>query len=250
MHSFQVEDRRYVRFERLRQEPNLVHAFSTRPQNVSPREGARSTDRADRRRQMAVDLGFPPDDLCYCAQVHETGLAIIDRDVPRGRLEATDAVITAQPGVPLMVFSADCPLVLVFDARQRVLGLVHASWRCTVAGAVSRLVEALVRRFGSRPSELLAGIGPGAGPCCYEVRQDVYAAADDLPERESLFETRHGRIYFDLWRANRGQLLEAGLHAESVETAGVCTMCRGEWFYSHRREGPGCGHFGLMAGLA
>jgi YfiH family protein len=250
MHVLQIHNRRYVQFERLRNERGLVQAFSTRPGDVSPRDGGQSGERAARRRQMAVDVGLDPGELCYCVQVHQTGLAIIDGAQPRGRLEGVDAVITALPGVALMVFSADCPLILVFDPVQRVVGLGHASWRCTIASATRRLVEAVRGRFGSQPGDLLAGIGPAAGPCCYEVQADVFAAAAQLPGHAEFFETRGGRLYFDLWRANRAQLLEAGVSPENLETAEICTICRNDWFYSFRREGPGCGHFGLIAGLA
>jgi len=250
MYVLQVDNRRYVQFERLRNEPRLAHAFSTRPGDVSPREDGLATERAAHRRQMAVDLGLDPGELCYCAQVHRPGLMVIDEARPRGRLESMDAVSTALPGVPLMIFSADCPLILVFDPVRQVVGLGHASWRCTVASATRRVVEAVCGCFGSRPGDLLAGIGPAAGPCCYEVQTDVFQAAAQLPGRAELFETRAGRLYFDLWCANRAQLIEAGLSPENVETAEICTMCRNDWFYSLRREGPGCGHFGLIAGLA
>lgn len=148
-----------------------------------------------------------------------------------------------------MTFSADCPLLLVYGSSPAVLGVAHASWRCTVAAIARRLVDFMSGALHCAPSTLRAGIGPSAGPCCYEVKEDVHQAAAGLPARETLFEKRDGRVYFDLWRANREQLLAAGLLAENIEIAGICTMCRTDLFYSFRREGSGCGHFGLMAAL-
>ncbi len=253
MHLMEIAGRRYAQFDRLRHVSGLVHAFCTRPADVSARQDDRQEERADRRRQMAVDLGLDPARLRYCEQVHATNIAIVDSELrppgDNGMLASSDGVITATPGVPVMSFSADCPLILVFDPQRRVLGLVHASWRCTVAVMARRLVELMISRFGCRPPELLAGIGPGAGPCCYEVRQDVLDAAASLPGRDDCFERRAGRWYFDLWRANRVQLCTAGLPDENVLTAGVCTLCRNDLYYSFRREGAGCGHFGLMAAL-
>jgi copper oxidase (laccase) domain-containing protein len=81
------------------------------------------------------------------------------------------------------------------------------------------------------------------------VQDDVYQAAAELPSRASLFVRREGRLCFDLWQANRVLLCAAGLAAENIETAGLCTMCHSDEWYSSRREGPGCGHFGLMAAL-
>ena len=244
-----IAGRRYAQFQMLRQEAGLVHAFSTRPDNLSARPGPRQAERAARRRQVALDLGLTPERIRHCEQVHEHRVALVDGDRSAGQLDGVDAVVTAKLGVPLLTFSADCPLILLYDAGRRVLGLVHASWRCTVGELSRRVVELMQREFGCEPCELRAGIGPGAGPCCYEVRGDVYEAAAGLAARDSLFEQRDERLYFDLWQANHRQLCGAGLVADRIEIAGVCTMCRNDVFYSFRREGSGCGHFGLMAAL-
>jgi len=249
MHVFHVGDRRYAQFHGLRHAAGLVHAFCTRPADVSPRADGDAEIRAARRRQMARDLGLDPDRLVYCQQVHQTRIAVIGDLTMCGPLDACDGVATALPGVPLMTFSADCPLVLVHDPGRRVLGLAHASWRCTVAVLTRRLVEVMHAQFGCQPADLEAGIGPGAGPCCYEVQRDVYEAAADLPQREGVFVRRDGRLYFDLWRANHEQLTAAGIRPQNIEVAGVCTMCGDDAFYSFRREGAGCGHFGLLAAL-
>jgi hypothetical protein len=245
-----VAGRRYARFARLGGSAGLVHAFSTRPQDVSARDDARAPERDQARRRMARDLGLDSARLRYCVQVHEARCALVDSGAAPGAFEGFDSIITAEPGAPLMTFSADCPLVLIYDPATPALGLAHASWRCTVAAVTAGLVAAMIRQFGSRPADLLAGIGPGAGPCCYEVGADVYEAAARLEDRELMFARRDGCRFFDLWEANRLQLIRSGLAPESIETAGVCTMCRNDVFYSFRRERAGCGHFGLMAALA
>jgi YfiH family protein len=249
MHFLNVGGRRYAQFERLRTAPGLAHAFSTRPLDVSMCDDSRAAECAARRRQMAIDFGFDPGDLHCCVQVHEARVAVVGQTHGVGRLEGHDAVVTDTPGGALMAFSADCPLVLVYDPVCHAVGVAHASWRGTVAAIARKLVETMRRRFGCQPTDLLAGVGPSAGPECYEVRQDVYEAAAGLPNRDRLFTTRDGRLYFDLWEANRSQLQQAGIGPESIETAGICTMSRRDLFYSYRREGAGCGHFGLLAGL-
>lgn len=249
MHFLERHGRRYGQFERLRTAAGLVHAFATRPLNVAPRDGDGAAERATSRAIMATDLGLDAERLRYCMQVHETHVAVVDETTPPGALGGCDGVVTVAAGVPLMTFSADCPLVLVHDPRRRVLGLAHASWRCTVGGIVPRLVGVMQSTFGCHPADLQGGIGPGAGPCCYEVQQDVYAAAAVLDGRDEFFARRGGRMYFDLWAANAAQLAAAGLPPSGIELAGVCTMCRNDVFYSFRREGRGCGHFGLLAAL-
>jgi polyphenol oxidase len=249
MHFADINGRQYVQFDRLRHLPNLRHAFSTRPGDMSARIDQLQEKRAINRQRMAADLGFDAERLWYCRQVHETHLAIVGADDAGGMLEGTDAVITAAPDVPLMTFSADCPLILACDPVSRVVGLAHASWRCTTGGLTARLIDTMRATFGCVPGRMVAGIGPGAGPCCYEVRDDVYNAARGLPHADDLFQRRDGHMYFDLWRANRELLQAAGVAPENIETAGICTMCRNDLFFSFRREGTGCGHFGLLAGM-
>lgn len=244
-----VGERRYARFERLAQAPGLVHAFSTRGQDVAPRGGCGAEQRAGNRAAMAADWGLEPARLLHCHQVHKPTLAIVRSLRPAAALADTDSVICSVPGQPVMCFSADCPLVLVYEPAARVLGVAHASWRCTVARITSRLVHAMVEYFGARADRMLAGIGPSAGPQRYEVGPEVYEAAAHLPGHDALFPRVDRRTCFDLWRANVAQLTAAGVPEHNIEVAGICTISDGELFYSYRREGAGCGHFGLIAAL-
>jgi hypothetical protein len=249
MYFLDIQGRRYVQFERLRQETGLLHAFSTRPANVSPHSGPDAAGCAERRWTMAADFGLDPTRLRYCQQAHEARIAVLDDARIGGPLPSYDGVVTHLGGVPLMTFSADCPLVIVYDPVRPALGLAHASWRCTLARLAGRLIEVMISRLGCPAPDLLAGVGPGAGPCCYEVQTGLYAAATTLPDRDRFFQRRGGRLYFDLWQANRVQLVEAGVRPENVEVAGLCTLCHNDVFYSYRREGAGCGHFGLLGAL-
>lgn len=271
--------RRYARFPRLAALNGFAHAFSTRPEDVSARMDDRAPQRAARRALMAADLGFRAERLIHTVQIHEPRIAHVDEGSPAGAREGFDGLFTAAPGIPLMTFSADCPLILVVDPRRRAVGMVHSSWRCTLANAVPILIEQMRARLGCRPEELLAGVGPSAGPTEYEVGADVYEAAAVLdaiaanehvraasdadanrglpssathpvrPRDQFFPRLRDGRMTCDLWAANRAQLIASGVRAENIEVAAVCTMTHPDVFYSFRREGAGCGHFGLMAGL-
>ncbi len=250
MHTWTRDGRRYLRFDRLAERDGLIHAFCTRPMDVSLRHDAQAPQRAARRRQFARDLGLDPQRITACGQVHRTRIAVVDHEPAEQILAGCDAAITDRPGRGLMVFSADCPLVLLYAPHRRVLAVIHASWRCTVAGLTRQTVELLCGRFGVDPAELHAGIGPSAGPECYQVGPEVYEQAAALPDRGACFAGRAGRLYFDLWEANVQWLVSAGVPRPQIELAGLCTLCEPDLFYSYRREGSGCGHFGLLAALA
>lgn len=248
MRLIQHGDRRYFQFESLIL-PGLIHAISTRPQDVSARADARAEERVARRRQMAADFRLDPSRLHYCVQSHQDGVIHVEHDTQAGPKEGFDGIVTAERGAILMNFSADCPLLLIFDPRNRVIAQVHASWRCTVTELAGKVIREMQARHGSRPGDLRAAIGPSAGPCCYEVQDDVRQAARGLRDTEMLFPRRDGRVYFDLWAANHRQLAASGIDTVNIEIAEICTMCRNDLFYSFRREGAGCGHFALMSCL-
>lgn len=150
-----------------------------------------------------------------------------------GRVGQGDALMTDAPGVRLGVRTADCIPVLLVDTRSRAVAAVHAGWRGTSQHICAKTVAAMRRQFGSRPEDLAAAIGPGIGPCCYEVGAEVAVQFRDVfPERSDLDRAAH----LDLPEANRRGLLSAGLRPDHIWVARLCTFCSGDEFYSWRRE--------------
>jgi YfiH family protein len=151
-----------------------------------------------------------------------------------------------------MAFSADCPLILLADASGPAVALAHTSWRSTVRRIVPRLINRMAAEFGTQPGDLVAGIAPSAGPCCYEVGADVAEAVrqefgDGFADR-SLRPTRRGKWMCDLWRANVEQLSAAGVATDRISVAGVCTICGRKNLPSYRREGDAAGRFVAVIG--
>lgn len=181
---------------------------------------------------FARTLGVDPLRISFVGAVHGSRVARVDR--PAVVAEGCDALITAEPDLPLFATFADCYPVLLFDPVRRAAGLAHAGWRGTKAGVVAHAVEALVAEYGCRPGDLVAGIGPGVCGSCYEVGAEV---AGEFPE-EVVRPGRQGRFLLDLAEANRRQLLAAGVGRESIHDVGICTMEHPE-LPSHRRDGDG-----------
>ena len=162
-----------------------------------------------------------------------------------------DGLMTDVPGVMLGVQVADCVPVLVADVRRRAVAAFHAGWRGTLARIVERGIGTMRLRYGSRPEDLVAVVGPAIGACCYSVGEEVrhefesqFAYAPELfsevydsdPVRDKyplLFLTARApghsnigpQIHLDLWEANRRQLLDAGLKAKRITVVGECTAC-------------------------
>jgi YfiH family protein len=213
-------------------------AFSTRVGGVSEPPFDRLnlgllTDDAEgavveNRRRLAEALGFEPDQLRFARQVH--GHRLIDHRVehPQGLVEA-DGHVVAEPGQAPLVFVADClPVTL---AGPSGVAMVHAGWRGLAVGILAKGAEAV--------EATSAAIGPGIGPCCYEVGDEVLSAFAGLGEG-----VVRGRM-LDLPEIARRSLAKAGV--ERVESSGLCTSCEEEIFFSHRRDN---GRTGRQAGVA
>jgi YfiH family protein len=170
-------------------------------------------------------------DLTSLRQIHSDICVYVTHGA--GRVGEGDALMTDVPGVRVGVRTADCIPVLLVDPRSRAVAAVHAGWRGTAQGICTKTVAAMRAQFGSRPEDLLAALGPGIGPCCYQVGAEVAVRFREIfPERDDL--DRPARL--DLPEANRRQLLSSGLSPDRVWVAGLCTFCSGDEFCSWRRE--------------
>lgn len=167
-------------------------------------------------------------------------------------LPQTDGMITDEPGVALMAFFADCYPVYLFDPQKKAIGLVHSGWKGTVSKIACKAVNALQREFGSRVDDILAFIGPGIGPCCYSVGEEV---ADKFRKEFTHYghflypKRQRGEYCLDLAKAIEISLLDVGVKTGNIKTARVCTSCRRDLFFSYRGEGGLCGRMGAALEL-
>ena len=187
-------------------------------------------------------------EIAWLRQVHAATVVAPPRGGSGGE---GDALITDRVDLGLMVQSADCPMILLADPKRRSAAAVHASWRSTVRRIASRTVEQLTRQFHADPADMVACICPSAGPCCYEVGDDVLRAAVAALGHgaERFFPRKSGRMVFDLWSANTDQLVAAGVPSENVHCAAVCTICHNDLYPSYRVEGPSASRFVAVVGM-
>jgi hypothetical protein len=152
------------------------------------------------------------------------------------------------PGLLVGIETADCLPVLLVDPVRRVAAGAHAGWRGTAAGVARRTVESLVVD-GSRAEDLVAALGPGIGPCCYEVGPELIEAFG--PGGERFFRNGpRGRPHLDVRAANRAQLEAAGLRPERISDVSDCTFCRPDLYHSYRKGGKDAGRMINFVGFA
>ncbi|OQX20559.1 MAG: copper oxidase [Desulfobulbaceae bacterium A2] len=167
--------------------------------------------------------------LVSARQVHGTGVRVITAAAAEDiEVADCDALITALPGVGLMIQQADCQGILLHDPGRRVVAAIHAGWRGSVANIIAETIAVLSGRFQSDPHDLRAIVSPSLGPCCAEFVNH----RQELPPSFSPCQVRPN--HFDFWRLSREQLVAAGLTSQRIEATEQCTRC-GKDFFSYRR---------------
>jgi YfiH family protein len=156
-------------------------------------------------------------------------------------VSGVDGLVSDRRALPLLASFADCYPLILFDRRRPAVGLGHAGWRGTAAGIAGELVRMLEREYGSRPADLVAGIGPGICGACYQVGNEVAARFNGFARPDS-----EGRFRLDLVAANRAQLEAAGVPAASIHVHGACTF-ESPNLPSHRRRPDGARFYCLVA---
>lgn len=246
----------------LLEDTGLVQAaFSTRVGGFSlpPYEGLNlSWSRGDEDETVSRNyrafcgaLGADPEKTVFSWQIHGTdvlepeaahpGLLPVKRqDVPKG-----DAWITDTPGILLWRTFADCTPVWLLDPEHKAIAMIHAGWRGAVTNIVGITLGKMAVRFGTRPRAVLAAIGPDIGPCCFAIKEDV-AIPLSLWKEGAFVSRREGQLYGDLPGLVEYQLTSAGVLPENIVASGLCTACRKDLFFSHRRDKGRCG---AMAGV-
>jgi YfiH family protein len=239
-------------FKNLSSVGGVVHAITTRQGgvsserceslNVSYSVGDAPKNVDENLRRAAEAVGAQREDLFAAYQVHGRDATVVDAET--SARPKCDVLLTSTPARTLMLRYADCTPVLMADTRRKAVAVVHAGWRGTAVRAAGAAVQALADAFGSRPVDVVAGIGPAIGPCCYTVGRDVFDAFADRPAL-----IRNGKL--DLWESNRLALIEAGVPAQHIEVAGICTQCHADEYFSHRANGgQPAGRFAALIRLA
>ena len=253
-----------LKFQNLSSLGTLVHGVTTAgwlddrfsgPFNLADHTGQNKDQAPKARRLLAQHLGLDIAKLTMPRQVHANRITIID-DQQVGRawtdrqssLAGADGLATRLTAVPLMVLSADCPLIIAYDPLSSVLGLAHGGWRSTLGAISTNLVETMRQELDAQPDRIIAGIGPAAGKCCYQIGSEVVDQFKQADLAQQCCHQREGRFYLDLQQANYLQLLKSGLRAGNIETMDICTICD-DRFFSYRRQGAASGRFGLIAAM-
>ena len=231
----------FLQFKIFKKYKNLVHGvFPNDFGNVDFRFGHKKQV-LENRKKIADVLGFDFKNLWEMEQVHGSEVRILGNPSKKaGRQEirksgknvipATDGLITDKKNAFLMIKTADCFPVLMYDPKNKVVGAVHVGWRGAIQKIFLKALLQMIDIYGCQAKNVLVGIGPGIGQCCFKHKKLVQ---EKLPEWQQYINIGKNNIKsLDIAGFIINQLTEAGIKKQHIEDSNICTSCSNQ-FYSH-----------------
>jgi purine-nucleoside/S-methyl-5'-thioadenosine phosphorylase / adenosine deaminase len=262
--------------------PWLIHGFSTRVGGNSVLDSGEhalnlaftewDSREAVQKNRKTFQSALGADDLTLVALKQFHSAVIRFFQTPPAEPYKGDASLTDVPGLLLGVQTADCVPILLVDPKKRVVAAIHAGWRGSLGRIAEKTVGQMRMRFGSKPSDILAALGPAIGGCCYEVGTELVTKfTSQFADAEGWFdELRTGdepnplqwlnmmppghqpppkNVRLDVRKANRAQLLVAGLVDRNIFVSDLCTACHTDLFFSYRKEADRSGRLLATIGI-
>ena len=242
----------FIKFSNLNEFPEIVQGVSTRGfgnMKMLVSDSKVIKNRENFTKALGIDLGS----VVVTENVHGNKVAVVTKaDAGRGAfnhlesIQGVDALITRDSNVNLMVTVADCLPVVAYDPITRTIGIAHAGWKGILAGVGTALVNEF-KAMGSRPDNLVVGIGPGICQKHFIVKNDVLSKFKDIYPKATFIRNKDG--YVDLKICLAEQLMKAGVTKNNLEVAAECTVCNNYYFGSYRVEGEHTVYQAVIIGL-
>jgi YfiH family protein len=214
--------------------------------------GEKASDIIKNRHLLAKAFDTDKVDFIVANQTHSDHINIITEQVTQGWeglldvIEDCDALITNQRNIVLTILTADCVPILLYDKDKQIIAAIHAGWKGTKAEIVTKTIAKMREVFNTNPKNIIAGIAPSIGQCCYEVGKDV---ANHFSHIAHAYTAKNNKYMLDLPYINKQQLIKAGVLETHIEMAHICTACKVDIFFSYRQEEGCSGRFMSMIGL-
>ena len=223
-------------FSIFEKHPEIIAVVSTKEDGAMKFSGDLLCDSDVRKnREKFLENSGVKEGLTVAADlVHGNNIKIVSIKEGGKTIEKTDGLITADKNLFLTITVADCLPIFIFDWKKEIVGLIHAGWRGLAKNILASAVKKMAEEFGSSPENILAEIGPGISQCHFEVKQDVLEKFKGfLPE---VLLERNKRLFLDLKKIAKIQLIDLGLKERNIETSQECTFCLSNKYFSFRRD--------------
>lgn len=191
----------------------------------------------ENRKKFLAKLGININQVVSADLVHGNVVQVVTAKNRRQRIAETDGLLTNDKDTFLAITVADCLPIFLYDTENKVIGLIHGGWQSLAKDILASAIKKLIDNFGSRPENILAGIGPGIGACHFEIKEDILKHWKVRPSKRA-FRQEDGKVFLDLKITTKIQLVNLGLKEENIEINPECTYCLADKYFSYRREIP------------
>ncbi|MDP3265215.1 MAG: peptidoglycan editing factor PgeF [Sulfuricurvum sp.] len=213
---------------------NLAFHVGDNPQNV-----------LENHRILADRLGYNPVNLVHMRQIHSNKITIVNSTMNFNTPPQCDALITNFIDTPLMVMSADCTPILLYDPTKHAIGAVHAGREGALKGILPKTIEAMKQNYGTAVSDIQIILGPAIHGCCYEINENIAHEVKEKGYEEALIRVKE-KVSLDVNTILHIQLKALGISLEQIETMDECTSCHCHDYFSYRADAQ---HTGRIAGV-
>ncbi len=224
---------------------NLTSVFTTREggrsqkpyesNNLAFHVGDKEEDVLRNHRMLARPLRYNPANLVHMRQIHSTKVHLVSENDNFENPPECDALITNILNKPLMVMTADCVPILIYDDTEKTIAVVHAGREGALNNIVKNTVEALNTHFNSQAENLVIVLGPSIHVCCYEIGEDL-AKTIEKTEYASALEFRDEKTYLNVPSIILSQLEQLGVKKENIESLEICSACQNDTYFSYRAD--------------
>lgn len=261
------DDLTYLIFKGWEEDKKMTHCFTTRAGGVSTgplaslnlgfNRGDEKEKVIENYKRVCEALEVPLESIVLSKQVHETQiLEVTTKDKGNGiinpnKWESIDGIYTKEKGITLVTHYADCVPLFFYAPEYGMIGMAHAGWRGTVGKIGAKMAQIWEQEEKIPLTSVQVAIGPSIGPCCFEVGEDVANEFIKVFGHTSYiqYNEKVQKYHIDLWACNREILINAGIIPENIWTAGLCTCCHDQVFFSHRKSAGERGTLGAFMTL-
>lgn len=233
--------------------PDITTAFTTRDGGVSESPyasanlafhvGDKVCDVIANHDALAQALGYDRHSLIHMRQIHSDRIVIVDETLNFDTPPECDALITNRSNTPLMVMSADCTGILIYDPIHKAIGAVHAGRSGALNAILPKTIDAMNQTFGSHKEDLCIVLGPSIGGCCYEINETIASECEEKGYSCAL-RREDKKLFLDVNTILLMQLKRLGI--EKIEVIQECTSCHHDRYFSYRADKQ---YTGRIAGI-
>lgn len=214
--------------------------------NLATHTGDNISDVKTNRKKLCDLLNVPYKNYTYGTQIHGDTIHKVTRTNYEVNNIECDALLLNNNKALINIFVADCVPIVIYDKAKNIGGLCHCGWKGTAKQLLKKMILELKNCYNSNSKEILIGIGPSIGACCYNVSEDLFNSFN--PNKEEGYK-RESKFYLNLKEINKNQAIKEGIPIENIEVMNICTSCCNDSFYSFRKEGESSGRFSCFLKL-